>query len=81
MIIVMILLFTIFFQRDTGREYWLQCLMDKYLDPYLDFLDRFPHVRPAVLLLRNMKEKGTILDSVFGEVENINKALTTICHK
>ena len=70
-----------FVQRDTSRECWMSILMDKYLDPYLSLLDQFPHVRPAVLLLRDMKKKGTLLNSVFEEMENIDENFTTICHK
>ena len=68
-------------QRDTTREKWMSILVDTYLDPYLNFLDQYPHVRPAVLLLRNMKKKGTLLESVFGDMENIDENFTTICHK
>ena len=51
------------------------------MDPYLKILDQFPQVRPAVLLLRDMKRKGTLLDSVFREMENLNENFTTISHK
>ena len=60
---------------------WISFLMEKYLEPYLSLLDQFPSVRPAVLLLRDMKKKGTLLDSVFGEMENIAENFITICHK
>ena len=56
-------------------------MLEKYLEPYLDYLDQFTPVRPAVLLLREMKKKGTILDTVFAEMDSINKNLHTICHK
>lgn len=70
-----------FMKADTGRAECIRILLDKYLDPYLAYLEQFTPVRPAVLLLKDMRKKGTILHSVFGEMEDINKNFHTICHK
>ena len=71
----------VYLQSDSGRPEYIRTLLDKYLDPYLTYLDQFTPVKPAVLLLKEMQKKGNIHEAVFGEMENINKNFHTICHK
>ena len=56
-------------------------LMDRYLEQYLQFLEQFTPVQPAVLLLKEMARNGTIHDIVFNEMETCDAKFFTVCHK
>ena len=56
-------------------------MIDRFLQPYLQFLDQFTPVQPAVLLLKQMARNGTIHDMVFNEMENCEAKFFTVCHK
>ena len=54
--------------------------MERFLDGYLQYLEQFTPVQPAVLLLKEMAKNGTIHDTVFKEMEEMDKFFT-VCHK
>ena len=56
-------------------------LLDKYLEPYLSYLDQFSPVQPAVLLLKEMAKSGSLHDTVFRDMETVERQLFTVCHK
>ena len=56
-------------------------LLDKYLEPYLSYLDQFSPVQPAVLLLKEMAKSGSLHDTVFRDMETLERQLFTVCHK
>lgn len=66
---------------DEKRKSKIIKLLDKYLEPYLNFLEQFTPVQPAVLLLKEMSRNGNLQDVVFTEMENIEKQLLTVCHR
>ena len=55
--------------------------MDRYLEQYLQFLEQFTPVQPAVLLLKEMARNGTIHVIVFNEMETCDAKFFTVCHK
>jgi len=69
-----------FLQRDVKRADFVTELLDKYLEPYLTYLEQFTPVRPAVLLLRTMSKKGNISEDIVREMDKIPQTLRTICH-
>lgn len=44
------------FQKNPKRYEFVTDLLDKYLEPYLNYLDQFTPIKPAVLLLREMSK-------------------------
>ena len=56
--------------------------MERFLDPYLQYLEQFTPVQPAVILLKEMAKNGTIHDTVFKEMEDMEMSkFFTVCHK
>ena len=56
--------------------------MERFLDGYLQYLEQFTPVQPAVILLKQMAKNGTIHDTVFKEMEDMEMAkFFTVCHK
>ena len=66
---------------DEKRNLKIIKLLEKYLEPYLNFLEQFTPVQPAVLLLKDMSKSGNLHDVVFTEMENMEKQLLTVCHR
>ena len=66
---------------DEKRKLKIIKLLDKYLEPYLSFLEQFTPVQPAVLLLKEMSRNCNMHDVVFAEMENTEKQLLTVCHR
>ena len=70
-----------FLQADEKRSQKMTRLLDKYLEPYLSYLDQFSPVQPAVLLLKEMAKSGSLHDTVFRDMETVERQLFTVCHK
>ena len=70
-----------FLQADEKRSQKMTKLLDKYLEPYLSYLDQFSPVQPAVLLLKEMAKSGSLHDTVFRDMETVERQLFTVCHK
>ena len=68
-------------QPEENRKVLVRRLMDRYLEPYLQFLEQFTPVQPAVLLLKEMARNGTMHDIVFNEMETCDAKFFTVCHK
>ena len=69
-------------QADENRKEATRRLLDRFLDPYLQYLEQFTPVQPAVLLLKEMAKNGTIHDTVFKEMEEMEMTkFFTVCHK
>ena len=69
-------------QADQSRKEATRRLCERFLDGYLQFLEQFTPVQPAVLLLKEMAKNGTIHDTVFKEMEEVEMAkFFTVCHK
>ena len=68
-------------QAEETRKVATRRLIDRFLQPYLQFLEQFTPVQPAVLLLKQMARNGTIHDMVFNEMENCEAKFCTVCHK
>ena len=68
-------------KNDEKREKSVKALLDKYLDQYLNFLEQFSPIQPAVLLLKDMSKNGSLQDVVFQNIELVEPQLLTVCHK
>ncbi|XP_023344416.1 uncharacterized protein LOC111713712 [Eurytemora carolleeae] len=71
-----------FIKEDTGRIKYAQKLIDQFFEPFLIYLEQFDSVRPAVVTLRELQSKGTILEVAFPHLYGkSNPAFLSICHR
>ena len=65
-------------QEEGHKVEFLKSLLEKHLNTYLDHLERYYHVRPAVLLIKEMRDQ--LLTTVFGDQAMAPEHYNTICH-